>query len=134
MQDFPAFMKNQLNRIPASTQSTAGIEGYVYDGADGSQMAFWTCYESARSQEHVHGYDEYMVVVQGCYTLLIQGQPIDLKAGQEYFIPKGILHGGERESERTPKNRNLPCRESRLGGIAPRCGKYSRAPRCREFQ
>jgi len=95
MRDFPAFMKNPLNSIPASSQNTAGIEGYVYDGADGSQMAFWTCCESAKSQEHVHEYDEYMVVVEGCYTLLIQGQRIDLKAGQEYLISKGIPHGGE---------------------------------------
>ncbi|MBI5584457.1 MAG: cupin domain-containing protein [Deltaproteobacteria bacterium] len=95
MQDFPPFMKTPLNRIPPSSQSTPGIEGYVYDGADGSQMAFWTCHESAKSQEHVHDYDEYMVVVKGCYTLLIQGRRIDLKPGQEYFISKGIPHGGE---------------------------------------
>jgi quercetin dioxygenase-like cupin family protein len=95
MQEFPAFMKNPINRIPSSSQSTSGIEGYVYDGADGSQMAFWTCRETAKSQEHIHEYDEYMVVVEGCYTLLIQSQRIDLKAGQEYFIPKGIPHGGE---------------------------------------
>jgi len=95
MQDFPAFMKNPLNRIPPSSQSTPGIEGYVYDGTDGSQMAFWTCHETAKSREHVHEYDEYMVVVEGCYTLLIQCERIDLKSGQEYFIPKGIPHGGE---------------------------------------
>jgi quercetin dioxygenase-like cupin family protein len=36
-----------------------------------------------------------MVVVQGCYTLIIDGQRIPVKAGEEYFIPRGILHGGE---------------------------------------
>ena len=105
MQDFPAFMKNPLNGIPSSSQHTAGIEGYVYDGADGGQMAFWTCRESAKSQEHVHEYDEYMVVVEGCYTLLIQGQRIDLKAGHEYLIP-------ERSSSRRRsrcRNKNNPC-------------------------
>jgi quercetin dioxygenase-like cupin family protein len=95
MHDFPAFMKNPINRIAQSFQHTPGVEGYVYDGADGSQMAFWTCRETAKSAEHVHDYDEYMVVVEGCYTLLIQKQRIDLKAGQEYFIAKGIPHGGE---------------------------------------
>ncbi len=95
MDDFPAFMKNPVNRIPSTSQSTIGVEGYVYDGADGSQMAFWTCHQPSKSQDHVHEYDEYMVVVDGCYTLLIQGRRIDLKAGQEYFIPKGISHGGE---------------------------------------
>jgi hypothetical protein len=29
-----------------------------------------------------------MVVVQGCYTLIIEGQRVPVKAGEEYFIPK----------------------------------------------
>ena len=95
MHDFPAFMKNPVNRIVSSSQATPGVEGYVYDGADGSQMAFWTCGETASSAEHVHDYDEYMIVVEGCYTMLIQRQRINLKPGQEYFIPRGIPHGGE---------------------------------------
>jgi quercetin dioxygenase-like cupin family protein len=88
-------MKNPVNLVVSSSQATPGVEGYVYDGADGSQMAFWTCGETAMSAEHVHDYDEYMVVVEGCYTLRIQGQRIPLKAGHEYFIPKGVPHGGE---------------------------------------
>ena len=40
MDDFPAFMKNPLNRIAAASQYTEDIEGYVFDGADGSQVAF----------------------------------------------------------------------------------------------
>jgi quercetin dioxygenase-like cupin family protein len=88
MADFPEFMRSPLNRIAAAAQHTAGVEGYVYDGADGSQMAFWTCHETARSAEHVHDYDEYMVVVEGRYTLLIGGRRISLEAGQEHFISR----------------------------------------------
>jgi quercetin dioxygenase-like cupin family protein len=58
-------------------------------------MAFWTCRESASSAEHVHDYDEYMLVVQGCYTLIIDGQKIPVSAGEEYFIPRGVPHSGE---------------------------------------
>jgi len=39
--DFPAFMKNDANRI-ATSSHTPGIDGYVFDGVDGSQVAFWT--------------------------------------------------------------------------------------------
>ena len=95
MDHFPEFMKHPSNRIASSQQATPGVEGYVFDGADGSQMAFWTCRETASSSAHSHTYDEYMLVVQGCYTLLINGQRIPVRAGEEYFIPCGTLHAGE---------------------------------------
>ena len=88
-------MKDPTNRIVRSNQATQGVEGYVFDGVNGSQMAFWTCGETAISAEHVHDYDEYMLVVQGCYTLVIGEERVVLKAGEEYFIPRGVLHGGE---------------------------------------
>ena len=95
MDAFPEFMKNPANRIARSNQATPGVEGYVFDGADKSQMAFWTCSETATSTEHSHDFDEYMLVVQGCYTLLIYGQRIPVKAGEEYLIPRGVWHSGE---------------------------------------
>ena len=95
MDSFPDFMKHPANRITQTSQATPGVEGYVFDRAEGSQMAFWTCRESAVSKPHVHDYDEYFIVVQGCYTLIIGGERIPVNAGQEYFIPKGTWHGGE---------------------------------------
>jgi len=95
MNDFPAFMRQAANRIATTDQATPGVEGYVFDGWDGSQMAFWTCHQTATSAAHVHEYDEYLLVVEGCYTLVIEGARFPLKAGQEYVIPRGVLHGGE---------------------------------------
>jgi mannose-6-phosphate isomerase-like protein (cupin superfamily) len=95
MKDFSTFMKHPTNRIATTSQATPGVEGYVFDGADGSQMAFWTCHEKASSTPHVHDFDEYMIVVEGCYTLIFDDKRIPLRAGQEYFIPKGLWHGGE---------------------------------------
>jgi quercetin dioxygenase-like cupin family protein len=95
MDAFPEFMRNPANRIALSNQVTPGVEGYVFDGADQSQMAFWTCTKSATSTEHVHEFDEYMLVVQGCCTLLIDGKRISVKAGEEYLIPRGVRHSGE---------------------------------------
>jgi len=95
MKEFPQFMKQAVNRIALGSQATPGVEGYVFDGADESQMAFWTCRETAASAAHVHEFDEYMVVVEGCYTLIIGGERVVIKAGEEYFIPRGVVHGGE---------------------------------------
>ena len=47
MKDFPDFMKNPKNAIDSKSQS-AGVKGYVFDGADGSQMTFWTCEKSGK--------------------------------------------------------------------------------------
>ena len=94
MDRFPDFMKNPINAIDSASQSK-GIEGWVFDGADGSQMAFWECPLPGVSAEHSHSYDEYMLVVQGLYTLIIDGKKIPVEAGQEYLIPAGRAHSGE---------------------------------------
>ncbi|MEW6657133.1 MAG: cupin domain-containing protein [Thermodesulfobacteriota bacterium] len=95
MDDFPDFMKNPLNRIASKSQYTENIEGYVFDGADSSQVAFWKCPKDRLSQPHTHEYDEYLIVVQGNFTLIIDNQRISLCAGQEYHILKGVTHAGE---------------------------------------
>jgi mannose-6-phosphate isomerase-like protein (cupin superfamily) len=95
VQDFPEFMKSAANKIVSSSQATPGVEGYVFDGVDGSQMAFWTCHDTADSAPHVHDYDGYMVVVQGCCTLIFGQRRVPVRAGEEYFIPRGLWHGGE---------------------------------------
>lgn len=92
---FPQFMRSDANRIRVSDQATPGVEGYVFDRADGAQMAFWTCAQDAKSSEHVHDFDEYMIVIQGCYTLIIGDKRIPLGSGGEYLIPRGTVHGGE---------------------------------------
>src|SRR5271170_6846754 len=102
MNEFPEFVKRPANKIATSSQATRGVEGYVFDGADGSQMAYWTCRETAPSAPHVHEFDEYMIVVQGCYTLIFYTpngeERIPVRPGEEYFIPRGLLHGGEVEA------------------------------------
>jgi quercetin dioxygenase-like cupin family protein len=94
MNRFPSFMKNAANRIAASAQHTAGIEGYVFDGADGTQMVFWECNQDAHTEEHVHPFDEYFIVVEGCYTVTIDGQRIEVRAGQELMILRGTRISG----------------------------------------
>jgi mannose-6-phosphate isomerase-like protein (cupin superfamily) len=36
-----------------------------------------------------------MIVVEGCYTLIVEGNRIPLKAGEERLIPRGVHHSGE---------------------------------------
>ncbi len=98
MDSFPEFMRNPANRIASGSQFTSGIEGYVFDGADDSQMAFWTYPDSVsvmKSTEHVHAYDEHFVVVQGNYILAMGRKRLTLNPGDECLVPKGTPHKGE---------------------------------------
>ena len=94
MKDFPEFMTTPENAIVSRHQSK-GARGWVYDGADRKQMAYWICETDGKSEEHVHDFDEYFVVVQGQYTLIIDGKRLPVCAGDEYHIPKGVPHAGE---------------------------------------
>jgi ethanolamine utilization protein EutQ (cupin superfamily) len=94
MADFPTFMKNPANRIASGSQHTPGITGFVFDGVDGSQMAFGECELDAVTAEHVHAFGEYGIVVEGCYVLIVEGKETHIRAGQEYVIPKGLTIAG----------------------------------------
>lgn len=94
MPAFPKFMKHPENRIATASQHTPGVEGYVFDGADGSQMAFWSVESEAVTAEHVHPFDEYVIVVEGAYVLLIDSVEVRLERGDECHIPRGARISG----------------------------------------
>jgi quercetin dioxygenase-like cupin family protein len=93
MNEYPEFMRMPANAV-ASHQQSVGVEGFVFDGIDGSQVIIFQCAKNGVSKEHVHDFDEYFVVIQGEYTLGLEGKTIKLTAGQECFIPRGIPHDG----------------------------------------
>jgi quercetin dioxygenase-like cupin family protein len=95
MDDFPAFMKNRKNRISSVQQNTKDVEGYYFEGKDGSQMAFWTCNQDRISREHQHNFDEYVLCVAGQYTAILNGEKMVLNPGNELFIPKGTVQSGK---------------------------------------
>jgi quercetin dioxygenase-like cupin family protein len=95
MKDFPDFMKSKANHISPQDQNTKDIDGYFYEGADGSQMAFWTCSADRTSKKHTHAFDEYMVCVSGQYTVYMNGEGYVLNPGDELFIPKGTEQWGK---------------------------------------
>jgi quercetin dioxygenase-like cupin family protein len=94
MKDFPDFMKNKKNSIPASAQNTEDIERYYYEGPGGGQMAFWTCYSDRESKKHKHDFDEYTIIVSGQYTACLEDREIVLNPGDELYIPAGTVQWG----------------------------------------
>ena len=77
-------MKHPANRTGALHQATPDIEGYVVDLKTGARWRFGGA-PKAPFWSSLCTYDEGMVGVQGCYTLLIcKGKPIPINAGKEY--------------------------------------------------
>jgi quercetin dioxygenase-like cupin family protein len=94
MEHFPDFMKNPKNKIDPTQQNTPDIEGYYYEAADGSQMAFWECHSDRTSKKHVHDFDEYTICVSGEYVACFEDKEIILKPGDELYVPKGTVQWG----------------------------------------
>lgn len=94
MKDFPMFMKNPLNRIDSRQQNTPDIDGYYFEGKDGSQICVWTYFSDRESKETVHEFDEYVLCVSGEYVEIFCGEEHVLLPGDELLIPKGTPHHG----------------------------------------
>ena len=94
MEAFPDFMKASLNHIDSSQQNTPDIDGYYYEGNDGSQICFWTYFSDRESKENVHEFDEYVLCVEGEYVEVFGGVEHVLHKGDELLIPKRVPHHG----------------------------------------
>ena len=92
--NFPEFMKRAANAVKID-DTTSGMEGYVFDGSDGSQMVLWECPNGGESEMHIHDFDEYALVVQGTCISTIGGTRVVLNPGDECLIPAGVPHDGE---------------------------------------
>ena len=93
MGTFPAFLKSAPNAVLIEDPET-GMEGYVFEGADGSQIVFWTCEKGGVSRTHVHDYDEYACVVEGSFVGMIGTEEVRMGPGDECVIPAGVPHSG----------------------------------------
>lgn len=96
MKDFPEFMKSKKNHISINQQNMKDIDGYYFEGKDGSQMVLRTCYSDRISNvhEHEHEFDEYMVCVFGRYIIIMNGEEFVLNVGDELLICRGTIHSG----------------------------------------
>jgi len=95
MNDFPSFMKNKQNLVPAEGQNTEDIKGYFFNGNDGNQVVYRTCYSDQISKQHIHPFDEYMVCIAGQYIGYIEEEEHILNPGDELYIPKGNAQWGK---------------------------------------
>jgi quercetin dioxygenase-like cupin family protein len=92
MKKFPKFMRQPVNRVANSPDPK--LEGFIFEGAEGTQIVFWECEKGGESPEHAHDFWEYCVVVEGSFDGFIEGEPVHCEAGDECVIPPGAKHSG----------------------------------------
>lgn len=58
----------------------------------------------AHEPNHTHPGDIFVYVLEGTVTITREGQePLKRKAGETYFIPAGMVHGGSNDGKTTAK-------------------------------
>jgi len=90
MKQWPEFVRSEANRVAGAPDP--GMAGYVFDGADGTQVVFWSAKEATTAPEHVHDFWEYCLVVEGSADAVVGGKPMHVEGGEEYVIPAGVKH------------------------------------------
>jgi quercetin dioxygenase-like cupin family protein len=91
---FPKFMTNPRNAVRGAPAGS-GLQGFLFEGAEGTQIVLWQGRRGGTSPLHTHTYDEYAIVVQGTFKGTVGGKAIVLKPGDECFIPAGTPHAGK---------------------------------------
>jgi uncharacterized protein YndB with AHSA1/START domain len=91
---FPAFLLGAANRVADASLRIPGVEAYVFDGADGTQLTLCHAKSDADTGEQWREFDEYLVVLEGRYVLRINDMDIELGAGREFVIPRGARISG----------------------------------------
>jgi quercetin dioxygenase-like cupin family protein len=89
---FPQFLRNPINAVAGAPE---GMKGYLFLGADETQVVFWENESGGKCQGHSHPFDEYACIIQGRWAGRLGALQTVLARGQECHIPARILHSGE---------------------------------------
>ena len=75
----------------------AGIKSFAQVGEQ-LILAIMTIEGKMRDEGHAHPFDQCGLVLEGVFSLSIDGETRTLGPGQGYFVPAGILHGWSTEA------------------------------------
>jgi hypothetical protein len=93
---FPDFLQYSTESIPEIARWNLGSgQGNIFLGDD-ARMVFWSYPKSEQSEPSINRYDEYIVVVEGRYTIVVNGTSTaygpDEQGGPDVHIPSGLRH------------------------------------------
>jgi hypothetical protein len=93
---FPEFLQSSTESISEIARcNLGGGQGNIFLGGD-ARIVFWTCPRSHLSEPGINGFDEYVIVVEGCCTIIANGSSTaygpDQQGGPDVHIQAGLRH------------------------------------------
>ena len=80
-----------------SLQEKEIIPGFkaVFTHTDHMTLAYWTVEEGALLPEHDHHYEQITNLMEGTFTMTVDGETRVCKAGEVAVIPAHVVHSGK---------------------------------------
>jgi hypothetical protein len=89
IEEFPGF----VTRFTEAALPFRNAKGWFLQG-NGAQVAFIEFSDAADVPEHSHQ-EQWELVLSGRVCLRMEGEEKEFKAGDNFFIPAGVLHSAE---------------------------------------
>lgn len=82
-----------ITNLPEADIPLNGLKAYLSQGSD-HQILFMEFDEDVEVSEHYHE-SQWGIILKGRIELTINGIKKEYKAGDRYFIPKGVKHSAK---------------------------------------
>ena len=79
-----------IMRLPEADVPLDGVRAYLSQ-SENHQIVFMEFSKDVAVPEHSHE-SQWAVVLEGRIDLLIGGEALTLRKGDQYFVPKGVKH------------------------------------------
>jgi quercetin dioxygenase-like cupin family protein len=83
-----------LKQLPEAQVAFEGARAWIMQSED-TQLVFFEFEEGMTLPGHSHTYAQWGVVIEGEMDLLLDGEPRRCRAGDEYVISPGVVHGAK---------------------------------------
>jgi quercetin dioxygenase-like cupin family protein len=80
-----------ITSLPEADIQFKGVRAWILQG-EKTQLVFFVMEASAAVPEHMHGYPQWGMVIDGEMDLIIDGKSMLCTKGTEYLIPTGAKH------------------------------------------
>ncbi|WP_135824020.1 cupin domain-containing protein [Halorussus ruber] len=87
------------NDAEESTEAVEGVHLSLLAGAEKMNVQHFDIEPGAEVPEHSHDHEQAGYITQGTLTFIVDGEEIDVSAGDSYVLPGGEPHAAENRGD-----------------------------------